>query len=284
VSGSESQRQRQAGTQQSVPLPSCARHLPDTNIAGQLLSAPVHCRGNWARGWRAAARLCWSSGCRGWGSRLGPHSPEGRGFAGWERRRGVLSQRIGSALEGMIESSLNSPTTFKVFVNSHSLIIPLLSEYFPTGRGLPLNFAFPCECSQNPIQASVQSPWPHRNLPGCRALAGLMFLFAGEKGQVGPALMDPAKVMLMLSIGRGVAEGTLAGFYQTCGSLRVTAQESQRLVQALNLLFHFCPQISQEQETENTDLRKLFIFIIIPALTFGFKSKSPGMILSCEQP
>jgi len=66
------------------------------------------------------------------------------------------------------------------------------------------------------IPTSVHSPWPHRNLPLCRPLAGLMLLFAGGKGQVRSTLMGPAKVMLVLSIGRGVAEGTLAGFYQTC--------------------------------------------------------------------
>jgi len=110
-----------------------------------------------------------------------------------------------------------------------------------------------------------------------------MFLIAGGKGQVRPTLMGPAKVMLVLSIGRGLTESTFTGFCHTYRYLRVTARESQWLVQALNLLFHFSPQISQEQETDNTDLGKLFTFIVIPALTFGLKRKSPGMILSCEQ-
>jgi len=65
------------------------------------------------------------------------------------------------------------------------------------------------------IPTSVHSPSPHRNLPVCRALAGLMFPFASGKGQVRPTLMDPAKVMLVLSIGRGVVEGTFACFCQT---------------------------------------------------------------------
>jgi len=34
----------------------------------------------------ALLELC----CRGGGSRLGAHSPEGRGFGGWERRQGGL--------------------------------------------------------------------------------------------------------------------------------------------------------------------------------------------------
>jgi len=77
------------------------------------------------------------------------------------------------------------------------------------------------------IPTCVHSPWPHRNLPVCRALAGLMFLFAGGKGQVRSTLMGPAKVILVLSIGRGVAEGTFACFCQTYWCLKVAAQESQ---------------------------------------------------------
>jgi len=65
------------------------------------------------------------------------------------------------------------------------------------------------------IPTSVHSPCPYRNLPVCRALAGLMFLFAGGKGQVRSTLMGPAKVMLVLSISRGVAENTFTGFCHT---------------------------------------------------------------------
>jgi len=73
------------------------------------------------------------------------------------------------------------------------------------------------------IPASVHSLSPYRNLPVCKALAGLMFLFAGGKGQVRSTLMGPAKVMLVLSIGTRVTEGTLAGFCQTYWYLEVSS-------------------------------------------------------------
>jgi len=48
----------------------------------------------------------------------------------------------------------------------------------------------------------------------------LMFLFAGGNGQVKRTFTVPAKVMLVLSIGRGVAEGTLAGSVRPTGILK----------------------------------------------------------------
>jgi len=40
------------------------------------------------------------------------------------------------------------------------------------------------------IPTYVHSPCPYTNLPVCRALAGLMFYFAGGNGQVRTTLME----------------------------------------------------------------------------------------------
>ena len=130
-----------------MPLPSSARHLPHTNIAGQLLSAPVLCRGTGARGCRAAPRLCWSSGCRGGGSHLGTPSPEGRGFAGGRAARG-MPQRKGSALHMVRESFLILlSTTMLSEVSYQSLQYPGCQEIFLVG-GISLCQVFPCQRSQ----------------------------------------------------------------------------------------------------------------------------------------
>jgi len=106
------------------------------------------------------------------------------------------------------------------------MTISLLSGNFSPRRDFPLPGLSPRMFTDS-IPTSVHSSCPYTNLPVCRALAGLMFLFAGGNGQVRTTLMDPAKVKLVLSIGRGVAQGTFTGFCHTYCYLKVPAQESQ---------------------------------------------------------
>ena len=122
----------------------------------------------------ALLELC----CRGGGSWLGAHSPEGRGCAGWERRQGGLAQRKGSALQGMLQSFLNSSSH-----NISGFAFYSFPDHIPDAWRFSSWEVFRCALS-----FTVSTHRPHPNLcalslalPDCRALPGCPFLFAGGK-------------------------------------------------------------------------------------------------------
>ena len=125
------------------------------------------CRGNWAHGCRAAPQLCWSSGCRGGGSCLGPHSPEGRGFAGWEARG--LAAGKGSALEGIIGRFLNSLSHYILGFNFFSFPDYISAAcIYSSWEAFHCPMSFPCQCSQTPCEPLCA----HRGPPETRLFAG----------------------------------------------------------------------------------------------------------------
>ena len=53
---------------------------------------PLHHRGKWAHGWRDAPLLCWTCGCTGCASCLGPSAVGAGAFLGGKGGKGACSQ------------------------------------------------------------------------------------------------------------------------------------------------------------------------------------------------
>ena len=150
----------------------------------------------------------------------GPPALRAEALLGGEQARG-MPQRKGSALHMVRESFLILLSTAILSeVSYQSLQYPGCQEIFLVG-GISLRQVLSLSALTDHISASVH--WPRTNVPLCRALAGRRVLSAGGKGQLRTTLMAPAKVLLLLFIGGGVAEGTSGGSWQTSSSLRVTA-------------------------------------------------------------
>ena len=125
----------------ALPIPSWARRLPDTNIAGQLSSEPLSSAAEkWRCGWRAAPWLCWSSAAEEVVHGLETSALRAEAVLGGREGKGAYSEEglcTGGDDAEFYDFSLPS---YLVFCSAPSLMIYLLPGNFPPERC----FTLPC--------------------------------------------------------------------------------------------------------------------------------------------